>query len=152
MSRDFRWYRCAKRHFSFDRQKKSNQKKTLGYVLILLWVVLLVGSVVAGSALMPIFFAVNGRLCICLSANASYKEKLKIMLTLFCQRRRVLAIDQYIFRHDHGHADIFFLHVVDYFFKDLAGLFIHSLHFVKKHGIHRHIADLFDLFGHLAHG
>jgi len=51
----FLWYRCAKRHFSFGRQKKSNQKKTLGYVLILLWVVLLLGLVVAGSALMPIF-------------------------------------------------------------------------------------------------
>jgi len=31
----FLWYRCAKRHFSFGRQKKSNQKKTLGCVLIL---------------------------------------------------------------------------------------------------------------------
>jgi len=37
------WYRCAKRHFSFDRQKKSNQKKTLGYVLILLWLCLKFG-------------------------------------------------------------------------------------------------------------
>ena len=50
----FLWYRCAKRYFLFGRQKESNQRKTLGYVLILLWVVLLVGTVVAGSALMPI--------------------------------------------------------------------------------------------------
>jgi hypothetical protein len=39
---------------SFDRQKKSNQKKTPDYVLILLWIMLLVEPVVAGSALMPI--------------------------------------------------------------------------------------------------
>jgi len=38
---------------SFDRQKKVT-KKTLGYVLILRWIVLEVGPVVAGSALMPI--------------------------------------------------------------------------------------------------
>jgi len=41
-------------YFLFGRQKESNQRKTLGYVLILLRVVLLVGPVVAGSALMPI--------------------------------------------------------------------------------------------------
>ena len=50
----FLWYRCAKRYFLFGRQKESNQRKTPGYVLILLWVVLEVGTVVAGSALMPI--------------------------------------------------------------------------------------------------
>jgi len=50
----FLWYRCAKRNFLFGRQKESHQRKTLGYVLILLRVVLLVGPVVAGSALMPI--------------------------------------------------------------------------------------------------
>jgi hypothetical protein len=50
----FLWYRCAKRHFLFGRQKESNQRKTPGCVLILFWVVLLVGTVVAGSALMPI--------------------------------------------------------------------------------------------------
>ena len=45
----------AKLLLFFWPQKKSNQKKTPGYVLILLWVVLEVGTVVTRSALMPVW-------------------------------------------------------------------------------------------------
>jgi hypothetical protein len=53
----FLWYRCAKRHFSFGRQKKSNQKKTLGCACFYVFVGLLF-LVWLPNQTMPIF-AVN---------------------------------------------------------------------------------------------
>jgi hypothetical protein len=52
------WYRCAKRYFSFDRQKKSNQKKTLGCACFFEYSVLEL-LVWLPNQPMPVF-AVNG--------------------------------------------------------------------------------------------